>query len=52
MRVMLHKHVNSFWSKVEFPEQWKESTTLPVHKNAENLSVLTIVVCHHYQLHT
>jgi hypothetical protein len=28
-----HKLINSIWNKKEMPDQWKESTTVPIHKN-------------------
>jgi hypothetical protein len=46
MRVMLHNYVNFIWSKVELPEQWKESTTVPVHKNDKNQTVTIISYTH------
>jgi hypothetical protein len=27
-----HKHINSIWNKEELPDQWKESSTVPVQK--------------------
>jgi hypothetical protein len=28
----IHKHINSVWNKEEFPDQWKESIIVPIHK--------------------
>jgi hypothetical protein len=31
----VHKLINSFWNKVELPEEWKESTIVPVYKKGD-----------------
>jgi hypothetical protein len=31
----IRKLLNSGWNKEELPDQWKESTTLPVHKKGD-----------------
>jgi hypothetical protein len=31
----IHKLTNSVWNKEEFPDQWKESITVPVHKKVD-----------------
>jgi hypothetical protein len=28
----IHKLINSVWIKEEFPDQWKESIIVPIHK--------------------
>jgi hypothetical protein len=28
----IHKLINSIWNKEELPDQWKESTIVPIHK--------------------
>ena len=34
----IHKHTNTVWNKEEFPEVWKASITLPVHKKGDKTS--------------
>jgi hypothetical protein len=29
---VIHKLINSVWNKEEFPDQWKESIIVPIHK--------------------
>jgi hypothetical protein len=29
----IHELINSVWNKEELPDQWKESITVPIHKN-------------------
>jgi hypothetical protein len=31
----IHKLINSIWNEEEFPDQWKESIILPVHKTGD-----------------
>jgi hypothetical protein len=31
----IHKLINSIWNKEEFPDQWKESIILPIHKKSD-----------------
>jgi hypothetical protein len=31
----IHKLINSVWNKEELPDQWKESMTVPVHKEGD-----------------
>ena len=31
----IHKHINSIWNKEEFPEEWKESITVPIYKKGD-----------------
>jgi hypothetical protein len=31
----IHKLIHSVWSKDEFPDQWKESIIVPVHKKGD-----------------
>jgi hypothetical protein len=33
----IHKLVTSVWNKEELPDQWKESTTIQVHKNGDKI---------------
>jgi hypothetical protein len=35
LRSTIHKLMNSIWNKEELPDQWKESTIVPVHKNCD-----------------
>jgi hypothetical protein len=30
IRSEIHKFINSIWNKEEFPEQWKESSIVPI----------------------
>jgi hypothetical protein len=49
----IHKLINSVWNKEELPDQWKEFIIVPVHKKCEKkLTVIIIVGCYSYQLHT
>jgi hypothetical protein len=32
----IYKLINSVWSKEEFPDQWKESIIVLIHKNDDN----------------
>jgi hypothetical protein len=32
---VIHKLINSVWSKDELPDQWKESITVPIHKTGD-----------------
>jgi hypothetical protein len=47
----IHKLNNSNWNKEEFPDQWKESIIVPVHKKGDKTEII-IVGYHCYQLHT
>jgi hypothetical protein len=31
----IRKHINSIWSKEEFPDQWKESIIVPIYKKRD-----------------
>jgi hypothetical protein len=31
----IHKIICSIWNKEELPQQWKESTTVPIHKKGD-----------------
>jgi hypothetical protein len=31
----IHKLINSIWNKEEFPDQWKESIIVPIHKKVD-----------------
>jgi hypothetical protein len=35
LRSKIHKLINSIWNKEKLPDQWKESITVPVHKNGD-----------------
>jgi hypothetical protein len=35
LRTEIRKLINSIWNKDELPVQWKESITVPVHKNGD-----------------
>jgi hypothetical protein len=49
----IYKLINSVWNKEKFPDQWKESIIVPVHKKrVTKLTVIIIVGYHCYQLHT
>jgi hypothetical protein len=32
---VIHKLIKSIWNKEELPDQWIESTVVPVHKNGD-----------------
>jgi hypothetical protein len=32
---VIHKLINSVWSKKELPDRWKQSITVPVHKKGD-----------------
>jgi hypothetical protein len=32
---VIHKLINSVWNKEEWPDQWKESIIVPVHKKGD-----------------
>jgi hypothetical protein len=50
---VIHKLVNSIWSKKELPDQWKESILLyQFTKWATKLNVIIIVGYHCYHHHT
>jgi hypothetical protein len=45
--------INSISNKKELPDQWKESSTVRIHKNGEKkVTVIIIMGYHCYQLHT
>jgi hypothetical protein len=49
----IHKLINSIWRREELPDQQKESIIVPIHnKRMIKLTVVIIVGCHCYQLHT
>jgi hypothetical protein len=33
--LLIHKLINSIWTKEELPEQWKEPIVLPVYKTGD-----------------
>jgi hypothetical protein len=35
IRSEIHKLINSLWNKEELPEQWKESTIVPIYKKGD-----------------
>jgi hypothetical protein len=37
LRSKIRKLINSIWNNKELPDQWKESTTVPVHKNDDKV---------------
>jgi hypothetical protein len=37
LRSKIHKLINSIWNKEEVCDQWKESITVPVHKNGDKI---------------
>jgi hypothetical protein len=39
----IHELVNSVWNKEELPDQWKESTVVPIHKRVIKLTVIIIM---------
>jgi hypothetical protein len=47
----IHKLINSFWNTEKLPQQWKESTIVPIYKK-DNRSVVIIEEYHCYQLYT
>jgi hypothetical protein len=52
---VIHKLINSVWSKEELPDQWNESTVLPVHKKGDRTDCYNyrgIMGYYCYQLHT
>jgi hypothetical protein len=49
---VIHKLINSIWKNEELPDQWKEYIIVPIHKNVTKLTVIIIMRCHCYQLHT
>jgi hypothetical protein len=48
----IHKLINSILNKEELPDQWKESTTVPVPRRMIKQMVVIIMGYHCYQLHT
>jgi hypothetical protein len=48
---VIHKLINCTWNKEEFPDQWKESIIVPVHKKGDE-PVIIILGYHCYELHT
>jgi hypothetical protein len=36
----IQKLIHSVWNKEEFPDQWKESIIVPVHKTGHKLTVI------------
>jgi hypothetical protein len=39
----IHKLINSIWNRQEFPQQWKESITVPIYKKGDKTD------CSNYQ---
>jgi hypothetical protein len=35
IRSEIHKFINSIWNKEEFPQRWKESIIVPIHKKVD-----------------
>jgi hypothetical protein len=40
---VIHNLIGSICYKEEFPDQWKESIIVPIHKRVIKLTVITIV---------
>jgi hypothetical protein len=49
---VIQKHINTIWNEEELPDQWKESIIVPVTRWVLKLTVIIIMGCHCYQLHT
>jgi hypothetical protein len=41
LRSDIHKLINYIWNKEEFPEQWKESVIVSVHKKGDKTNCST-----------
>jgi hypothetical protein len=50
--VGIHKLIKYIWKKEELLDQWKGTIILPIHKNGDELNVISIVGYHYYQLYT
>jgi len=37
IRYEIHKLIISFWNKEELPEEWKESTIVPIYKKGDKI---------------
>jgi hypothetical protein len=51
LRSEIHQFINSIWSKVELPDQWKVLIIVPFYKKGDK-TVVIFVGYHCYQLHT
>jgi hypothetical protein len=38
----IHKLINSIWNKEELPDQWKQSTILPVLKMGDKTVIIIV----------
>jgi hypothetical protein len=39
---VIHKHIHSIWNKEKLPDQWKNSITVPIHKNGEKAVIIIV----------
>jgi hypothetical protein len=51
-RPEIHKLINYIWNKEEMSQLWKKSTFVPIYKEGDKQTEITLEGYHCYQLHT
>ena len=52
IRCAIHKLIISIWNKEEFPEEWRESIIVRIHKKRDKRDLITIGAYRFCQLRT